>query len=189
MKRKLVLLIIVISIIITNASFVKAPQTPSAIVVIPEQTTTTTTTTTTSATTTTTTAPKVEEYPIARKVWDIMKSYGWSDIICAGIMGNMMRECGGDTLKLRWNAVNRSGNHYGLCQWSKRYYSEIWGGSIEEQMEYLKNSLDLGMFNKCKTPSEAAFIFSKYYERPAQTDPSGKRRSNAEKAYKYFVTE
>lgn len=167
MKRKLVLLIIVISIIITNASFVKAPQTPSAIVVIPEQTTITATTTTTSATTTTTTIPKVEEYPIARKVWDIMKSYGWNDIICAGIMGNMMRECGGDTLKLRWNAVNRSGNHYGLCQWSKRYYSEIWGGSIEEQMEYLKNSLDLGMFNKCKTPSEAAFIFSKYYERPA----------------------
>lgn len=188
MNKRVVSIIVVIAISFLNLGFIKLFATPQikeiAVVESIRPATVTTTTVTTTTTTPTTTRP--EKYPIARQVWDIMKSYGWSDIICAGIMGNMMRECGGDTLALRWDAVNRSGGHYGLCQWSKKYYPEIWGGSIEEQLEYLRKTLDIGMFNKCKTPQEAAYIFSKYYERPAQVDPSGKRRANAKTAYNYF---
>ena len=41
----------------------------------------------------------------AQQVWTYLKSYGYSDSVAAGIIGNMMRECGGDTLNLDWNIV------------------------------------------------------------------------------------
>ena len=31
---------------------------------------------------------------IAYEVWNLMKSLGWSDNLCAGILGNMIAECG-----------------------------------------------------------------------------------------------
>lgn len=37
---------------------------------------------------------------VASQVWTRLKSYGYSDSVAAGIIGNMMRECGGDTLDL-----------------------------------------------------------------------------------------
>ena len=37
-----------------------------------------------------------EEYPAATEAWLIMKEeFGWSDTVCAGIIGNLMAECGG----------------------------------------------------------------------------------------------
>lgn len=125
------------------------------------------------------------EYPAATQVWNIMKSYGWSDIVCAGIMGNMMRECGGDTLNLEWDLVYYG--YYGLCQWSSTYHSGAWYLDIPGQCEFLKNSLDLSMFDGCTTPEEAAYVFCKRYERPAASDPVYKREANARRAYSYFT--
>ena len=39
-------------------------------------------------------------YPTAEYVWAFLKKQGFSDTVAAGIMGNMMAEVGGQTLKL-----------------------------------------------------------------------------------------
>lgn len=124
------------------------------------------------------------EYAVAEQVWNIMKSYGWSDVICAGIMGNMMRECGGDTLQLNPYAQN---SHYGLCQWSRTYHYGAWGKDVAGQLEYLKGSLNIAIFDGCTTPEEVAGIFCDKYERPGSRDPRYKRLANARAAYEYFV--
>lgn len=136
------------------------------------------------------TPPVIEEpipqdmYPVAEEVWCIMKSYGWSNEICAGIMGNMMRECGGDTLQLNPYAQN---SHYGLCQWSRRYHSGAWNKDIAGQLEYLKSTLNISIFDGCTTPEEVAGVFCDKYERPGSRDPRYKRLNNARQAYEYFV--
>ena len=127
---------------------------------------------------------RLSQYPNATKVWNIMKSYGWNDIVCAGIMGNMMRECGGDSFNLNPYAGT---SHYGLCQWSKRYHGGAWGKDIAGQLEYLKSTLDISIFNGCTTPEAAAEKFCWSYERPASSDPVHKRINNARRAYEYFV--
>lgn len=124
------------------------------------------------------------EYAVAEQVWNIMKSYGWSDVICAGIMGNMMRECGGDTLQLNPYAQN---SHYGLCQWSRTYHYGAWGKDVAGQLEYLKGSLNIAIFDGCTTPEEVAGVFCDKYERPGSRDPRYKRLANARAAYEYFV--
>ena len=124
------------------------------------------------------------EYAVAEQVWSIMKSYGWSDEICAGIMGNMMRECGGDTLQLNPYAQN---SHYGLCQWSRTYHYGAWGKDVAGQLEYLKGSLNIAIFDGCTTPEEIAAVFCDKYERPGSRDPRYKRLANARAAYEYFV--
>ena len=129
-------------------------------------------------------AQRTSEYPVATQVWGIMKSYGWNDIICASIMGNMMRECGGDTLKLNPYAGS---SHYGLCQWSRTYHGGAWGKDVSGQLEYLRNTLDINIFNGCNSPEAGAEIFCWNYERPAKTDPVYKRMANARVAYNYFV--
>ena len=40
------------------------------------------------------------EYKDATLIWEYMKSLGWNDYVCAGILGNMMAEVGGGTLDL-----------------------------------------------------------------------------------------
>ena len=124
------------------------------------------------------------EYAVAEQVWSIMKSYGWSDEICAGIIGNMMRECGGDTLQLNPYAQN---SHYGLCQWSRTYHYGAWGKDVAGQLEYLKDSLNIAIFDGYTTPEEIADVFCDKYERPGSRDPHYKRLANARAAYEYFV--
>lgn len=124
------------------------------------------------------------EYTVAEQVWNIMKSYGWNDVICAGIIGNMMRECGGDTLQLNPYAQN---SHYGLCQWSRTYHYGAWGKDVAGQLEYLKGSLNIAIFDGCTTPEEVAGVFCDKYERPGSRDPRYKRLANARAAYEYFV--
>ena len=55
---------------------------------------------------------------IASQVWTHLKNYGYSDSVAAGIIGNMMRECGGDTLDLDWDIVGHynGDEYYGLCR-------------------------------------------------------------------------
>lgn len=144
-----------------------------------------------------------EEYPVATEIWLQMKSYGWTDAACAGIMGNIMRETGGDTLKyVQSDIYNSSWSHYGLCQWSKRYYPDIqptntWTPSTAEQVEFLRYTIinqralhhvygfDEEYLKTATDYREVAKKFCDGYERPAEN--STRRENNAEKAWKYFV--
>jgi hypothetical protein len=96
----------------------------------------------------------------------------------------MMAEVGGHTFNLRWETD--TGGYYGLCMWSKKYFPGIIGLNLEEQVEFLKNTLDMNIFKNCKTPEDAALAFAKYYER-CSTRSYNKRKSNARNAYHYFA--
>lgn len=141
---------------------------------------------------------KEREYPTAAKVWNYLKKQGLNDYVCAGIMGNLMAETGGQTLNI--NAYIYSNGYYGICQWSL-YYCDVAGYTLDQQLEYLKNSMkrEFNTFGFCyrsgfnyysftnmKNEREAALAFAKCYERCG----SGSyyiRQQNATKAYKYFV--
>ena len=148
-------------------------------------------------------AKRWEECPVATEIWLQMKSYGWTDAACAGIMGNIMRETGGDTLEyITSNIYNKSKSHYGLCQWAKRYYPQIqptetWTPSAAEQIEFLRYTISnqktlhhsYGFTEEYLLTAtdyrEVAKKFCDGYERPAEN--STRRENNAEKAWKYFV--
>lgn len=140
------------------------------------------------------------EYPVATQVWLYLKNeMGYSDHAAAGIIGNMMAECGGHTLDLKWGAYNPS-KHYGLCQWSSRYYPEMQGATLEEQLEFMKESFpevidrygylytkgfDYEQFITMDDCGDAAIAFCVIYERPGGSQ--NYRRGLAQKAYDYFV--
>ena len=153
----------------------------------------------------TTQAPKPttnkSKYPVATEVWNYMKALGWSDAVCAGIMGNMMAEVGGHTLNLRYNAYDKNKAYYGLCQWSIKYYPKIQGTDLKTQCDFLrdtiKKQIDIygkryasGMnykeFLKLEDPKEVALCFAIAYERCSSATYSV-RQTNAVKAYDYFV--
>lgn len=140
------------------------------------------------------------EYPVATEVWLYLKNeMGYSDHAAAGIIGNMMAECGGHTLDLKWGVYNPS-KHYGLCQWSARYYPEMQGATLEEQLEFMKKSFpevinrygylyakgfDYEQFITMNDCGDAAIAFCVIYERPGGSQ--NYRRGLAQKAYDYFV--
>lgn len=141
------------------------------------------------------------EYPVATYVWNYMKSLGWSDAVCAGIMGNMMAEVGGQTLNLNYRLYDSTGNYYGICQWSSRYYGQIHGADLETQCNFLRDTIkkeidiygkryQAGMnfekFLQIDDPEEAALCFAMAYERCASWTYDVRQR-NAVKAYDYFV--
>lgn len=153
----------------------------------------------------TTQAPKPttnkSKYPVATEVWNYMKALGWSDAVCAGIMGNMMAEVGGHTLNLRYDAYDKNKAYYGLCQWSGKYYPQIQGTDLKTQCDFLrdtiKKQIDIygkryasGMnykeFLKLEDPKEVALCFAIAYERCSSATYSV-RQTNAVKAYDYFV--
>ena len=139
----------------------------------------------------------------ATQVWKYLKSYGYSDSVAAGIIGNMMRECGGDTLYLDWDTVGHynGDEFYGLCQWCLRYTpSGFKGSSIKKQCDYLKQTIQSAFANyggnyggityseflKSDTRT-AAIAFERVYERcGSYSTEDGRRANNAEKAYKHF---
>lgn len=88
-------------------------------------------------------AERMEEYPTATTIWLYMKNeLGWNDYVCAGVMGNMMWETGGGTLKLNWKLWDAQWNaFYGICQWYRRYYPEVMNTSLEFQLKFLKNNV------------------------------------------------
>ena len=146
---------------------------------------------------------RYQECPIATEIWMQMKSYGWSDAACAGILGNIMRECGGNTIKhISPNLFNQYNSHYGLCQWAEEYYPEIqptddWTPSVAEQIAFLRLTIltqhdtyyNYGFTEQylCEVTDyrAAAKIFCDGYERPGED--SACREDNAEKAWRYFV--
>ena len=139
----------------------------------------------------------------ASQVWMYLKNYGYSDSVAAGIIGNMMRECGGDTLDLDWNIVGHynGDEYYGLCQWCLRYTpSDFKGASIRKQIDYLNqtiqsafanyggnyNGITYSEFLKADTRT-AAIAFERVYERCGNYSSEDNRRANnAERAYNHF---
>ena len=140
---------------------------------------------------------------VATQVWKHLKSYGYSDSVAAGIIGNMMRECGGDTLDLDWDVVGHfnGDEFYGLCQWCLRYApSGFKGASIKKQCDYLHqtiksefanyggnyNGITYSQFLKSDTRT-AAIAFERVYERCGDySNEDSRRANNAEKAYNKF---
>jgi hypothetical protein len=144
---------------------------------------------------------KYNQYPYATIAWIYMtEELGWSDAVAAGIMGNMMSECGGQTLKLNWDD---DGGSYGLIQWiggRRKSIKEKYGEkpNVIEQIEFVKdelygtNGVTQQVTNKQRelilnatSPEECAAYFAKWFERPASSNYS-RRQANAVKAYTYF---
>ena len=141
-----------------------------------------------------------EEYPEATEIWLYMKSLGWNDYVCAGIMGNLMAEVGGNTLKIQYWLYDSDKNYYGMCQWSSGY-REIWDANLTDQCIFLKDTIKYELdtfgyaymkgfnftaFLNLSDEREAAKAFAKCYERCASYTYEV-RQDNAEKAYNYFV--
>ena len=167
-------------------------------------TTTTITTTTTMPTTTTTTKyTPTGDYEVAKYIWNYFKKLGWSDSVAAGVMGNIMTESGGQSLEnIQWWIKDSHGNHYGICQWSLKYYPEIDNASLDKQLDFLasgiekeinsfgykyKSGFDYQQFLELDSVDEAALAFAKSYERCRGGSGYDRRTKNAKIAYNYFV--
>ena len=147
---------------------------------------------------------RASEYPVATQVWLYMKNeLGYSDIVCAGIMGNMMAECGGCwTSDLDWDVHSSSG--FGMIQWlggRKKQLFSIYGEnpSVEDQLNFMHDELygtdgvtwqvnqaQLNKIMNASSPEECAFAFATYFERCGEGHRAP-RRGYAKRAYEYFV--
>lgn len=142
---------------------------------------------------------KAAEYPAATQIWRYMKDLGWNDYVCAGIMGNLMAEVGGQTLDIQyWLKGN---GYYGMCQWNKAYCEGVWGADLAGQCDFLRDTIkyeidtfgyaykkgfNLDSFLALSNERDAALAFAKCYER-CGSGTYTIRQNNAEKAYDYFV--
>jgi hypothetical protein len=149
-------------------------------------------------------AKRMEEYPVATQIWLFMKEeLGWSDAVCAGVLGNMMAEAGGQTLKIQWNIWDKSGGYYGICQWAIKYVPTIANNSLEQQLLHIKNTVEKTMngwgrkyaegfgyseFIALEDPKEVALAFAACYERCSKKHYQV-RTVNAMKAYEYFTSD
>ena len=145
---------------------------------------------------------RYEEYPYATYVWlYLTQTLGYTPAVAAGIIGNMVAECGGTTLNLHYWTVSPGGAFYGLCQWSKTYFPDVRGQDLIYQCDYLANTIKeqfdyfgssfrkgytLETFLETQTPEEAAWAFAACYER-CDTKSYGARKNYAKMAYEYFV--
>lgn len=143
------------------------------------------------------------EYPVATEVWlYITNEMKYSEVVAAGIIGNMMAECGGHTLKLDWTATNKNSGCYGLCQWHPKYHTEVQGADLQSQLAYMKKSFPEAMsqqwalngykkgftyeeFLAIADIREAAKAFCLIYERPGGYNEQ--RGEFAVRAFQYFT--
>lgn len=145
------------------------------------------------------------EYPVATEIWLYMRDeLGWNEYVCAGVMGNLMTETGGQTLNIDPSLYGHGSNrgYYGICQWSKKYYPEVQGQDLQYQLDFLKDTVEYefntygrlyqsGMkyeeFTQMTGDCRAtALAFAKVYER-CNSKYYSVRQTNAEKAYEYFT--
>ena len=153
------------------------------------------------------------EYPLATTIWFYMKeNFGWSDAVCAGVMGNIMAEVGGGSpegalLLTAWESDSPHG--LGLFQWtgtnkdSRRMKIKATYGehpTIEEQLQFMYYEVtgsnetiaspryceELSVMFTCDSPERNAMIFAIWFEgcNSAYRYP---RQSYARYAYNYFV--
>lgn len=116
------------------------------------------------------------EHETAGRVYEYLNNRGFSDTVIAGILGNMMAECGGQTLDLQWDIYGGGGAYYGLCQWSLYYNPNVNGCGITDQLDYLMGNIQENMgyfggsydyFCSISDAGTAAKYFANYYERGA----------------------
>lgn len=153
---------------------------------------------------------KYQEYPTATTVWlYLTRELEYSNYVAAGILGNMMLECGGNSLKLQYNIYNASRCYYGLCQWNivaKDAKGNILNGKVKNadlktQLNYLSGDsfgsieyafghsklISYENFLTLTSCEKAAEMFAKVYEVCGNTYYT--RGVNALRAYQYFVTD
>lgn len=147
---------------------------------------------------------RAAEYPATTEAWLYMKNeFGWSDIICAGIIGNLMAECGGCwTQDLDWK-INTS-HGMGMVQWiggRRTQLINLYGEnpSITQQLDFVRAELygldgvtkqvtdsQLDKIMNAETPEDCAYYLACYYERCAEQHRYP-RKGYARTAYEYFV--
>ena len=139
-------------------------------------------------------SPLTGEYPEATQIWKVLKDLGLNDYVCAGIMGNIMAEVGGQTLDIsRWPQYS-NGSHYGICQWGGSRRTRLlndFGKSLEAQITFL--SVELyeeipkdSSFYSMKDEKQAALYFAEHFER-CGSGSYNVRQKNATKALEYFT--
>ena len=129
---------------------------------------------------------KIEAY-----IGETLKEQGYNDYVCAGIMGNLMAEVGGQTLNLD---PYLGSYYYGICQWGGGRKSRLlnnYGSSLDAQLEFLAVELPEvistdSSFYSMQNEQQAALYFAQYYERCSSSTYSI-RQQNATVAYNYFV--
>ena len=142
---------------------------------------------------------KRNEFPEATQVWEYLKDAGYSKYVCAGILGNIMTEVGGNTLAIQ--PLIETTEYYGMCQWSS-YYPDAWGLSLEEQCDFLLNTINnefvrfgklynggikYAQFKEMTDCQAVALCFAKVYEKCSSSSYTS-RKDNAVTAYNYFVS-
>lgn len=141
---------------------------------------------------------KVDKYPVAAEIWSYLKAQGYNDYVCAGILGNIMTEVGGQTLNIKyWTSGD---GYYGMCQWSIKYFPGVLGADLKGQCKFLSRNIekafnswgylyssgfDYNSFCKLKNEKDVAYAFARCYERCSSASYS-QRQANATKAYEYF---
>lgn len=147
-------------------------------------------------------ADKMAQYPHATTIWRFLsEDLGYNDYVCAGILGNIMNEVGGNTLNIKYWLYNPSGYYYGICQWNKGAYGSVHGTDLQTQLNFLANTIEYefntygskyqrgfnyNSFVSLTDERSAALAFAKCCERCSSSSYTV-RQNNAEKAYKYFV--
>lgn len=129
------------------------------------------------------------------RVISFLKNKGLTTSQASGIAGNMAVESGFEP-----DAVGDNGTSYGLVQWHADRWTKLKQycakndydvSSVSGQLEYLwyelKSNSRLGYAELIKqtNPRDAAEIFAKYFERPANI--SVKRMDNAENYYNEYT--
>jgi hypothetical protein len=130
---------------------------------------------------------------VQNTIWQYLTvNMGLPDIQAAGIFGNMMVESGSRTFNVRPEIYSPGNAYYGLCQWNTGgHHSSINGGTLDEQLEYLSDTIENEMgssnyqrFLNATTPEEASVIFGQWYERCGA--PTS-RQNEARRAYERFA--
>lgn len=133
-----------------------------------------------------------KEYEVAGTVYEYLAKEGYSEVAIAAILGNMMNECGGNTLHFQPYIYDHTGLHYGLCQWNVNYGPQVNGVGVMEQLLYLNETIAKNMkqfggsfeeFNNLEGAEYAGTYFCKYYERGANARQRG---LNAIVAYEWI---
>lgn len=142
---------------------------------------------------------KAKEYPAATTIWRYFKELGYNDYVCAGIIGNLMAEVGGQTLDIQWWL--KGNGYYGMCQWNQGYKSQVWGADLQGQLDFLQDTIKYELdtfgfvyskgfnyeqFLSLNSAESAAKAFAKCYERCGSASYSI-RQKNAVVAYNYFT--
>lgn len=148
---------------------------------------------------------KYQEYPVATNCWIYLtEELGYNPYISAGIIGNMMVECGDTTLNLIYNRYGTyNTNFYGLCMWCLTFNNSINGMSLMEQLDYLAGNIkeefdtfgymyysgfNYSQFLTIENTGTAALAFNLVYERCGCGMCEYLRASCAEVAYNYFMS-